>query len=71
MEKKIQEQERQIQLQNTSRENYLDKIAQIEEKSSFLFKMAEEINEQIARLEINGKIPSLTRAFITWNYSNG
>lgn len=51
----MQEQERQLQLQNSSRENYFNKMAQLEEKCSSLFKVAEETNEQIDKLKANGR----------------
>ena len=54
LEKKVLEQERQLQLQNSSREGHLDKMAQLEDKCSFLFSLAEEVKEQIERLENNG-----------------
>lgn len=56
LEKKVQEQDRQLQLQNSSRENHLNKMLQLEEKCSFLFSLAEDVKEQIERLEVNGKL---------------
>ena len=54
LEKKVQEQDRQLQLQNSSRENHLNKMSQLEEKCSSLFSLAEDVKEQIERLETNG-----------------
>ena len=50
----MQELERQLQLQNSSRDNHLNKMAQLEEKCSLLMSLAEQVKEQIARLEANG-----------------
>lgn len=55
LEKKVQEQERQIQLQTSSRDNYLSKMAQLEEKCASLFKVAEDTKEHLDTLEANGE----------------
>lgn len=55
LEKKVQEQERQIQLQTSSRDNYLSKMVQLEEKCASLFKVAEDTKEHLDTLEANGE----------------
>jgi DNA repair exonuclease SbcCD ATPase subunit len=55
LEKKIQEQERQIQRHFSSRDDYLSKMTELETKCSALFKIAEDTNEHIERLQANGR----------------
>lgn len=55
LEKSVREQERQLQLQSSSRDSYLTKMAQLEEKCSTLFKTAESATESITTLEANGE----------------
>ena len=50
----MHEQERQLQLQSSSRDNYLTKMTQLEEKCATLFKMAESASENVTILEANG-----------------
>lgn len=52
----MHEQDRQLQLQMSSRNDYLCKMAQLEEKCSSLFKIAEDTSEQIDKLETNGTL---------------
>lgn len=59
LEKRVQEQERQIQLHFSSRDDYLSKMTQLEVKCSSLFKIAEDTSEHIERLEANGKLLQL------------
>ncbi len=54
LEKRVQELERQLQLQNSSRENHLSKMAKLEEKCGQLSSLAEQVKDQIERLEMNG-----------------
>lgn len=72
--------ERQLQLQNSSKENHLNKMAQLEEKCGLLFSLAEQVKEQIERLENNGihinvyltsccyKCPSFSIFFLSSKY---
>ena len=50
----MQEQDRQIQLYSSSKDDYLSKMVQLEEKFSSLFKISEDTTENIERLEANG-----------------
>ena len=53
-EKKIQEQERQLQLHASSKENYLSQVSQLEQNCLTVSKEANEVIEQMERLEANG-----------------
>ena len=53
-EKKIQEQERQLQLHASSKENYLSQVSQLEQNCLMVSKEANEVIEQMERLEANG-----------------
>ena len=55
-EKKIQEQERQLQLHASSKENYLSQVSQLEQNCLTVSKEANEVIEQMERLEANGTI---------------
>lgn len=56
LEKKVQEQERQIQLQNSFRENYQTKMTQLEEKCSSLQKLADDTSEEVSSLDGSGML---------------
>ena len=53
-EKKIQEQERQLQLHASSKENYLSQVNQLEQNCLSVSKEANEVIEHMERLEANG-----------------
>ena len=54
LEKKVQEQERQLHLQSSSRENYLSQVNQLEQNYISVSQQASEVNEHLERLQANG-----------------
>lgn len=55
LEKKVQEQERQLHLQGSSRENYLSQVNQLEQNCLSVSRQANEVTEHMERLEANGR----------------
>jgi hypothetical protein len=54
LEKKVQEQERQLHVQSSSRENYLTQVNQLEQNCLSVSKQASEVTEHVERLQANG-----------------
>lgn len=54
LEKKVQEQERQLHVQSSSRENYLTQVNQLEQNYLSVSKQASEVTEHVERLQANG-----------------
>ena len=54
LEKKVQEQERQLHVQNSSRENYLTQVNQLEQNCLSVSKQASEVIDHVERLQANG-----------------
>lgn len=54
LEKKVTEQERQLHLQTSSRDSYLSQMNQLDHNCSTALRQAEDISEQMERLEANG-----------------
>ena len=55
LEKKVQEQERQLHVQGSSRENYLTQVNQLEQNCLSVSKQASEVTEHMERLQANGR----------------
>lgn len=55
LEKKVQEQERQLHVQNSSRENYLTQVNQLEQNCLSVSKQASDVTEHMERLQANGR----------------
>lgn len=56
LEKKLQEQERQLHLQTSSRDNYLSQVNQLKQNCLSVSKQAAEATEYMERLHANGRI---------------
>ena len=54
LEKKVTEQERQLHLQTSSRDSYLSQVNQLDQNCSTALRQADDISEQMERLEANG-----------------
>lgn len=50
----MQEQERQLHVQNSSRENYLTQVNQLEQNCLSVSKQASEVIDHVERLQANG-----------------